>query len=64
MRRQLAPLLLPDEAAEQLGITVAELAEWRQEGRIGCVQVTRSTIRYRPAEVAVLAALLCKDGAE
>lgn len=58
MARPMLPLLTAQEAAEQLGISVADLDQMRLSGQISYVRLTAKTLRYRPAEVAVLAALL------
>lgn len=63
MPRPLLPLLTAQEAAEQLGISVADLDQMRLSGQISYVRLTAKTLRYRPAEVAVLAALMTEEDA-
>jgi len=55
MTRPLRDLLMTHEAAEQLGITEAELLRWTYAKRIGCRKI-RGFRRYDRAEVARLAA--------
>lgn len=56
MTRPLRDLLLPKEAAEQLGITEAELTRWAKSGRIKVRRTPTGFWRYSRDEVARVAA--------
>lgn len=56
------PEMTAERAALALGITMRELRQWADEGRLSVRVLGPRSRRYRRAEVAVLAAL--RDGAE
>ncbi len=47
-------LLLPEQVAEMLGVTVQTLAHWRCTHRVHLpyVAISRRCVRYRPEDVA------------
>lgn len=53
MSTTLAPLLTPKEAAELIGTTEGNLAQWRHHKRYGLsfVKIGRNFVRYRREDV-------------
>jgi excisionase family DNA binding protein len=49
---KLTGLLTPDEVAEQMGLSIETLAQWRSQKRgIPYVKISRNCVRYRQSDL-------------